>query len=98
RIAAIGALLVPNHPVHGDTATDLITVALCHDVGADRGQGRRYRGRPRQGRIDFVGVGVRVEVVDRGGGPWRAEHVIDHNLWVELHDLYTGTGSSIEVL
>ena len=70
----IGAFLVPNHPVHGDTAADLIAVALRHDAGAHRRAGSSISwSTTAAARIDSVGVGVRVEVVDRGGGPCRAE-------------------------
>jgi uncharacterized membrane-anchored protein len=43
-------------------------------------------------------VRIRVEIADLGGGPWRAPHVIDQDLRVELDDLDTRTGVGIEVL
>src|SRR5437588_8756301 len=47
-IKATGALLVTDNAVDGNSAADLIAVALCHGVGADGGQGCAYRVRPRQ--------------------------------------------------
>src|ERR1700739_4100490 len=88
RVGCIAPSLVPDRPVHGDTATDFITVALRNDVATDRRQRGRYRDRPRQRLVDFVDVGVGVEVVDLGGGAGRAEHVIHPDLRVKLHDLY----------
>src|SRR6202021_3790305 len=85
--------------VDGDAAAQRVAVALGDHVGDDRGIGGRDRVGPRQRDVvDSLRGGVDVLVVDRRGGPRRAEDLVDDLLGTEWNDLVGGPTAARPVL